>query len=360
MAESSVIFTSKLFVNRGLRMALYDPKENEMKKIVVYLLMLCLAVSGFSVDLNQYKNGIEDFAEDLATILPLNSTIGLNWNDAYIGQIIDVPPHFGLGITMGAITIPAAPIKDLVGDAMGGDTDDIPSFVRTMGVPIPAAVIDARIGGFLLPFDAGLKFGYLKFDVSDVKVDYLLLGGDVRYCVLEQLAAIPKISVGAGFNYMKTDVTLSGALGNTRSIEIPAGYGSYSTQNLMLTSPDLYLETETKVIDFKVQASWNLLVIEPSIGFGASYGMSRVSAGAESTLYLGGTPVTPTDVAALEGFGFDADGSGIGYTKTVNAMSYRAFGGLGFLIPFCRIDIGLIYGFNSKSLGATLGGRFQL
>ncbi|MDR3201226.1 MAG: hypothetical protein LBT68_07180 [Spirochaetales bacterium] len=180
-----------------------------MKKIGLIFAIFCLAAGlGFSqTTLDRYKGGIEDFAEDLAAVLPINSMIGLNWNDAYIGQFLGVPPHFGIGFTGGFTTIPYGPIKDLVQDAMGGDSGDIPSLVRSMGIPIPAYTIDARIGGFILPFDAGLKFGYLKMDISDVKIDYLLVGGDVRYCVLEQLLLVPDVSIGLGFNYMKTNAT---------------------------------------------------------------------------------------------------------------------------------------------------------
>jgi hypothetical protein len=333
-----------------------------MKKIVVGLLVLCFAAGmGFSQtpDLAQYKKGIEDFADNLAAVLPLNSSIGLNWNDAYIGQVVDVPPHFGIGVTTGLTTIPYAPIKNLVEDAMGGDSGDIPSFIKTLGMPVPAGVIDARVGGFLLPFDAGLKFGYLKLDISDVNVEYLLLGGDVRYCVLEQVIAIPKISVGVGFNYMKTNATLGGIM-NSTSIDVTGTGTSLDGQTLGMSSPDLYLEMEAKVIDLKVQASWNLLIVEPSIGLGASYGFSQVAAGAESTLKVNNTAIDPNDLAVLGNNGFDVDSKGIGYTKNVTAITYRVFGGIGFHLPFIRIDFGLLYGLNAGSWGATLGGRFQL
>lgn len=331
-----------------------------MKRFITGLVILFLAAgtvfSQTAINLDQYRTGIEDFADDLAAVLPLNSSIGLNWNDAYIGQILDVPPHFGIGVTAGFTTIPYGPIKNLVEDAMGGNSDDIPSLVKSVGVPVPAGVIDARIGGFFLPFDIGLKVGYLKFDMSDIKVDYLLLGGDVRYCVLEQAVFIPKISVGVGFNYMKTDATLGGIM-NATTIDASAAYGHAAGADMVsMTSPDLYLEMESKVLDFKVQASWNVLIIEPSIGLGASYGFSQVAAGAESSLQLTGA----ADMATLSGLGYDVDSAGIGYTKNVSAASFRAFGGVGFLLPFVRIDLGLLYGLTTRSWGASLGGRFQL
>jgi hypothetical protein len=339
-------------------------KENKMKKIIICIVILCLAAaSGFAqVNLNQYKKGIEDFADDLATILPMNSAIGLNWNDAYIGQLLDVPPHFGIGVTAGVVNIPYGPVKNLVEDAMDGDSSDIPSFVKTFGVPIPAYTIDARIGGFMLPFDIGLKFGYLNLDISDVQIDYLLLGGDVRYCVLEQTVLIPKVSVGAGFNYMKTNATMSGALGSGMTIDTTASSSQLGgVTQLDFSTPDLYLEMKTKVLDFKAQASWSALIFEPSIGLGASYGMSEVSAGAESTMSVTGGSATVDDVVdGLNGLGYDVGGAKLGYTKKVNAMSYRLFGGLGFNLAVLRLDLGFLYGINSGSWGATVGARFQM
>jgi hypothetical protein len=339
-------------------------KEIFMKKIILCAAILCLtAGAGFAqVDttLDQYKGGIEDFAKDLAGVLPINSSIGLNWNDAYIGQILDTPPHFGVGITGGFSTLPYKTIETLVEDAMGGDSQDIPSFIRTMGVPIPAAAIDARIGGFVLPFDIGLKFGYIDLDIEDVKVDYLLLGADLRYRVLEQTALIPKISVGAGFNYMKSNVTMSNALGSGVTIDTSSDLSSYGITNISLSAPDLYLEMATKVIDFKVQASWKALIFEPSLGLGVSYGMSEVSVGAESTLSANGGGSVDDAITRLSALGYDIDGTSVGYTKKVNAFAYRLFGGVGFNLMVFRIDLGLLYGLNTGSWGATLGARVQL
>ena len=44
----------------------------------------------------------QTFATAAASSLPLETSVGLNWSDAYIGQF----PHFGIGLTVGAATIP--------------------------------------------------------------------------------------------------------------------------------------------------------------------------------------------------------------------------------------------------------------
>jgi hypothetical protein len=341
-----------------------------MKKFLSCVALICLsagiAFSQTDPTLDEYKKSIKSFSDDLAAVLPINSTIGLNWNDAYIGQFLDTPPHFGIGLGTGFTTVPSGPLKSVLNGINPGSADNIPSLVNSMGIPIPAAVVEARIGGFVLPFDIGLKVGFINFDAGDdVKADYFLIGGDVRYCVLEQKIAIPKISIGIGYNYAKSNITLGGVLNDT--VIDTSAYsttpGLSGVNNITVTAPDFYLEWETKVIDLKAQASWNFLILEPSIGLGASYGMSRVSAGAESHVYMDDgttTDISDSAISALKGLGYDVDGAGVGYTKNVNSMSYRIFGGLGVKILLVRLDLGLMYGLNAKSWGASLGARVQL
>ncbi|MDR3201227.1 MAG: hypothetical protein LBT68_07185 [Spirochaetales bacterium] len=340
-----------------------------MKRISSLSAILCLAAAlGFaqSPDLDTYKSGIRDFAEELAAVLPLNSLIGLNWNDAYIGQF-EALPHAGIGFTAGFTTLPAGAIENIIENTMGGDPADLPNILRKTGIPVPAGTIDVRISGFSLPLDLGLKFGYFNFDFNDIDGDYLLMGGDIRYCILEQTILIPKISIGAGFNYLRTQIKLGGALGDELKIDIPSSVsGSLPGINsLIVTSPGLYLETATKVIDLKIQASWQALIFEPSIGLGMSYGMSRIMAGAESSIYKNdatnpANKLDSSDMAALSALGFDVDEKGIGYTSSVTAMSYRLFGGLGFNLSSFRMSLGLLFGMNTGSWGATFGARLQL
>ena len=341
-----------------------------MKKIAAFIAILLAAALGFGqtpdTELDKYKSGIQNFADDLAIILPMNSTIGLNWNDAYIGQLIDIPPRFAIGVTTGFTTLPYGSIKTLLED-MGVEADDtVPSFIQSYGVPLPAAVIDARVGGFILPFDMGFKLGYFKMNGEDLNINYILVGGDVRYRVLEQRILIPKISVGVGYNYMSTRIKMADALGDDISIGIPTEYallhpalGGIST--IDLSSPDLDLDMSTKVLDFKVQASWKALIFEPSLGFGLSYGMSSVSTQAESKLQKNGTTdLDQTELAALSALGFDVSDSSLGYSRNTSAFVPRFFCGLGFNLAVFRLDFGTMYGLTTRSWGATVNASFQL
>lgn len=152
-----------------------------MKRYIIVAILLVAAGSLFAQsipDFNAFKGDVQTFANSIASSLPLESSVGLNWSDAYIGQF----PHFGLGLTVGAATIPFSAVKTLVTE-FGGSVSGFSS-LQSIGVPVPAYTLDVRIGGFVLPFDIGLKFGYVPenaFSTSSVKADYLLLGGDVRY-----------------------------------------------------------------------------------------------------------------------------------------------------------------------------------
>jgi hypothetical protein len=340
-----------------------------MKRISSLSAILCLAAAlGFaqSPDLDTYKSGIRDFADELAAVLPMNSLIGLNWNDAYIGQF-EALPHAGIGFTAGFTTLPSGAIKNIIENTMGGDSMDLPDVLQKTGIPIPAGTIDVRISGFSLPMDLGIKFGYFNFNSNDIKGDSLLVGGDIRCCILEQTILIPKISIGAGFNYLRTQIKLGGVLGDDVEILVPPSLAGYlpGINSLIVSSPELYLETATKVIDFKIQASWQALIFEPSIGLGMSYGVSRITAGAQSSIYKNDATnpaniLSPPEMAALSALGFDVDEKGIGYTSTVAALSYRLFGGIGFNLSAFRMSLGLLFGMNTGSWGATFGARLQL
>ncbi|MCA1754371.1 MAG: hypothetical protein LC641_06680, partial [Spirochaeta sp.] len=226
-------------------------------------------------DLDAAEAVFEDFADGMAGALPLNSAIGLNWSSAHIGQIMGVPPHFGLGLTMGATTLPYSALGSAVDDLGADDLDDIP-FAEFLGLPLPGYTVDARIGGFILPFDVGLKIGGIPAGTSvpvpglgSVDMDYLLLGGDVRYRVVEENALLPTVSAGVGFNYLRGKIGVDGVIGDVEiaSVEYQdPNDGTQKTVDVFLTDPALEFEWSSRVLDFKVQASKDIFVLTPYLG----------------------------------------------------------------------------------------------
>jgi hypothetical protein len=256
--------------------------------------------------------------------------------------------------------VPYSAVKGFLEDTVGANS--IPSIVKGAGLPLPGAVIDARVGGAILPFDVGLKAGGLKFATGDAHVKYFLFGADVRYCVVEQLLAVPKVSVGVGINRMTGNVTVDGVVSGMEIDTTGLGITGASS-SVDVSKGDFYMDWKTTVLDFKVQASWDLLIVKPSFGLGASYGMSQIEAGLDSRLTVDGTTTTipQSAIDALHNqYGLDVSGSGIGYTKKANALAYRLFGGIGINILLVKLDFGLLYNINGGNWGATLGARVQL
>ena len=178
-----------------------------MKRALLVLIILLAAAGAFAqVNFTQFQAGFSQFAQDLANGAPFNASTGLNWSPAYIGQF----PHFGIGLTVGATTIPAAAINQMA-TALGVALPSQFSYFQQSGVPVPVYTIDARLGGFFLPFDMGFKVGYIPPGALQqmglqISADYLLLGADVRYAVLQDKGFIPAISVGLGYNYLRESV----------------------------------------------------------------------------------------------------------------------------------------------------------
>ena len=87
-----------------------------MKKILSLILVIALCSSVFAVDINPpneqvVNEGLQEFVTGLAETVPAASTMSNVWSDAYAGQIIGIPPHFGVGASAGAAKMDITGIK---------------------------------------------------------------------------------------------------------------------------------------------------------------------------------------------------------------------------------------------------------
>src|SRR6185369_3073424 len=93
--------------------------------------------------------------------------------------------HFGVGLAAGATTLPKNAINPLL-VALGEKPLD--------GLAIPFAVVNARIGGFFLPFDIGLKVGFLPDSLASAAPGYTFtyqnFGLDFRYNLVKSDLAL--------------------------------------------------------------------------------------------------------------------------------------------------------------------------
>lgn len=325
-----------------------------------------LATGFGQTNIADIQRGAEKTAQALAVALPFNSTVGLNWSDAYIGQILGVPPHFGVGITAGATTVPTVDLKPLLtnmGVSLPAGVDQV--------LPLPVAVAEARVGGILLPFDVGIKAGYIpdslgntiKDTTGGLAVKYLLVGADIRYAVLKGNLLLPTVSVGLGVNYMDGGLgtTISGA---GASFTYNDGAGSHT---IAATDPEVGVSWRATTVDLKAQVSKGFLFFTPYAGLGATYGASRAGYYVKSTLKYDNQDITQTDIDNIKNYlqsqGVavpDISATGIESYFEKSGWAFRAYGGFSLNLAVMKFDLTGLYNFSDGSYGGSLGLRFQL
>jgi hypothetical protein len=316
------------------------------------VIVLCTSFSAWGGSLEVLQEHVNDFSTDIAKTLPFNASAGLNWSDAYIGKFFpSMPPHFGVGGSIGLTTMKMDAIEDLSKYLGYGD---IPfEFDRIM---LPVYTAEARLGGLFLPFDIGVKYGVLP-EVglwgSSTRMNYTLMGADLRYAVLDgkSNALLPNISIGVGFNY------LSGGIGGTGGTQTFDYTYNGTTANVTVTNPGVDLYWETKALDFKVQVSKSILVITPYVGIGAGYAWSKAG------YRLSADSIAATN-AQFDDFvkenGLVLDGSELSSEVGASGFNLRAFGGLSVNLLVFRLDLTGMFNFLDQNYGASLGFRLQL
>jgi hypothetical protein len=344
-----------------------------MKRLLIVLIVILAATSAFSLDFSSFQSAYNEFAQDVATSLPFNTSLGLNWSDAYIGQLFALPPHLGVGITLGFTTMPFSAINSVL-TALGNSLPSELNFAKQIGMPIPAYTLEARVGGLFLPFDVGVKIGVIPpgaMKSGSFTADYLLAGADLRFALLQERILLPAISIGAGLNVMRGHIALGGMMNGPitlANVQIPMG----PLYDISLTDPTLAFNWETTVVDFKVQISKSLIILTPYVGAAASYALSSTAGGGlfSSLTVDDGTgphPPTPADISNIEGY-LSGGGSkvnlnegGVTVTKSLRgSLAFRVFGGVSLNLLILKIDVGAMYNITSRSIGLSGNARLQL
>jgi hypothetical protein len=348
----------------------YDGRQmmNKTIPIAILITVAVLAAPVFADDtienLDTFTSSFEDFSETFAGALPLNALIGLNWSDAYIGQLLAVPPHFGVGVTTGFTTIPTSAFDALLND-LGVSTGKGIGGIGAAGLVLPGYAIDARIGGIGAPFDVGAKVGILPgVTIGDLETEYTNVGFDVRYALLDGGVVMPKVSIGAGYSYLNGRIAMPlGPNEATITSVDDSTTGGNDNYRLVLEDPTVAYEWEANVFDLKAQISKSFVVVEPHFGLGASYAMVSADTGIDAGIVVqdsGGTTLAGVSPGDIAGEGSDVSSNGISVGTEETLFAYRVFGGASFNMVLLRVDLGLSYSINSGAWGATLGGRVQL
>jgi len=325
-----------------------------MKKFTILLLMMTLSSSMFvfgqTYDLTQVKSSFTTFSKDTANALPLAANMGLNWNDAYSGSF----PHFGVGLTAGAVLLPVKAFEEIYSLTGNGSLDQF----SAAGLPLPVYSFDGRVGIPILPMDVGFKFGVLNPDMikmQDFKVGFKMVGFDARWALLKDKGIMPDVSVGAGYTWLSGDIRVPVA---DQTVDISStGAGN----NLNLTDSDIYYNWSSNVLDFKAQVSKKLLILNLSAGAGYSYGFSTAGGGISAgTVDVDGTKINQTQIDQIVALtGVPVDTSGLSVSSDNNGGSFRLFGGVGLNLFILKIDLGVLYGLPSSTVGMTANARIQ-
>ena len=338
--------------------------------------VLCMVLIAFPVlsqdipDYNDLEQSFAEFSEGVASTLPFNALVGLNWSDAHIKNF----PHFGLGATVGATIMPYINLEETltllgIDPTALGDTEAA-GILEEFGMPFPSVTVETRIGGFFLPFDFGVKFGFVPedFDLSVVTegfaLNYFTVGGDIRFRVLKQWYMIPAISVGSGITYVKGSIDIPGILGENIVIE---DVGPYS---LEMEDPSLNFNWNTLVGDIKAQMSWDLFLMTPYIGAGAAYSMTASAGGSIKTKILDratGDQITQDQIDTILAY-FDFIGETppdltdthiLVTSETPAAWAFRIYGGISVNFFILRLDATIMYNISSGGLGGSINARIQ-
>ena len=211
--------------------------------------------------------GLNCFTDSLVDAIP-NSQIQQNvWANSWIGSILP-KPNFGFGINTGVSKLDVSPLVDVIKTFDENNEDS--------GLPEtlvwPTITADFRVGGFMFPFDLG--FTVMSFDsdtigsignaIDPAYFDFFMIGGDVRYALLQGGLMRPKVSVGLGLYHTSGDF---GVEDDGSSAEL-----DFSSTSLVLSAQAsiklLFFVpfAGTKVmftksnVDWKVKANWSSIL----------------------------------------------------------------------------------------------------
>jgi len=340
-----------------------------MKKIIALILIsLCLTLA-FSQNMEAFEKDLHAFSTEFASVLSYNATVGNHWADSHIGQLLAVPPHFGVGVAAGFTSIPLDSLKDFF-EAAGAS---VPDALATIGLPIPAAALSLKIGGLILPFDIGIKGMILPASLSSslaalgFEADYKLLGANLRYLVLKEKTLVPELVVGAGYN------RLIGSINMPLGLDAPSyAFDVDGTPHtLALENPNLTMAFTTDSFDFNIQVSKKVLFLRPFLGAALTMGKSQVSSGLKASMTYddgsGAKEVTAAEITeikdnlALAGIPVpEIDAAGFLYVADKTDPVFRLYGGISLLAFVVHLDLMAIYVPLTGSFGFNTMLRFQL
>lgn len=305
----------------------------------------------------------------------LTADVGLMWSDAYIGELIHFPPHYGAGISLGMNGLRSDGLNRFVHEAVGAPALEA---VFAESQFFYTYVIEFRLGGFRdLPFDVGFKGGYLPavspFFGDSFKYGNMQFGGDLRYNLQSNRWAGFKMSLAFAINYLDGYMEM---VGFNQQWSDTGGAGGGSALDPQKGNLRVFWNNLSFNLKLVFEKTW------PSIGmtfFGsviAGYGLTKTGVGMIGNVKFGGKAIgdmngqeiTQTQDAVKSLVSNDSEwtigalGGGLAiYGVTpVNQICINSYEGLAFNFENdTTLQIALMFDIWNLEYGVTIGYRWQ-
>jgi hypothetical protein len=177
---------------------------------VIFFLIPAYSFGQETTSVKDIANDLSDFSKDMDGSLPFMASIGLGWSNTYIGQLVNIPPHFGIGLSMGMATLKLDNLNALV-NKFGYTCDN--GFMDKQLFPV--YTLDIRVGGFkALPFDVGIKWGfvpYVPIFKKDVRYSLSIYGLDFRWEITKGFDQTPSVALGFEIDGVSGGLTHEGS-----------------------------------------------------------------------------------------------------------------------------------------------------
>ena len=319
--------------------------------------------------LTNLANKLESLTVDLGGAMSFASSMGLGWSNATIGPLIDIPPHGGIGLTLGATSLKVGKLQKF-SRVFFGDAASSERFKELFGEKIflPSYVIEARIGGFrTFRFDIGLKGGYIPsvpLYKESTSYEMMIFGGDLRFRILPDWGIQPGLSLGIEVDYVGGG--FSSNINNTFT----------STGGDLVTGAGAKGEIRWSAWTFSAKFAMSKTFWEPPITIfaGLKGGVSLTNTVYKITgdnITFGGTPlssmpnsdvkITKDNLQGYAGKGtFDADFNFISSSMDGISIAFNTYEGAAIRFDNrMHLQLAVMFDFINLEYGANIAFRYQ-
>ncbi|MFW6181070.1 MAG: hypothetical protein ACOC8N_04915 [Spirochaetota bacterium] len=321
-----------------------------MRKTMVVLVMLASVLVipaglGFGQDYS-----FEDVESDMEALAQsISDLIGPNIGSmTFLGDPVgfSTVPHFSVGVGGGAVLVPLDAVKSSNLDLNLGDL---------AYTPIPAIGANGRAN--IKGFELGVKVaGIPSIKVEGARINSLILGGKVRYRLLDKKMVLVRLGASVGAFYEYTTGSLAFTDSDTMTVYADADGDGQEDDHVADLTTEAGLETSWSGSTVGAEAQGNVKILFFNIFAG---GRLSKSFGSADTTTSGST--TLEDADDTDGFTVEDDTQEVTVSTSAipGDLDTMVFGGVEFKILPINIVARGSYNFKNENLTADLGARLQ-